>query len=281
MQYTQIDTISEDYIQSKINEFLREDFPNGDITTDILPYREICAIVQAQEEFVLSGNITTKYFFPDCRIELLCNDSEIVSENQIIAKINGNVGIILRSERAYLNLLQRMSGIATQTKKFTSKADLYNVKILDTRKTTPGLRLFEKYSVRQGGGYNHRLDLSSGILIKDNHIRAAGSITNAINIIRTQNNNLPIEVEVENREQILEALENNGSAFLLDNMNRYETIDAVKLIRTKLGQNCFIESSGGINLNNFENYLDTGIDAISIGGLTHSVKSADIHIEFE
>lgn len=281
MLYTQIDTIPEDYIRNKVNEFLTEDFPNGDVTTDYLPPREISAEVQAQEDFVLAGSITTKLFFPNCRIELFHNDSDMVRENQIIAKIHGNAGIILRSERAYLNLLQRMSGIATQTKKYTEKAELYGVKILDTRKTTPGLRLFEKYSVRQGGGYNHRLDLSSGILIKDNHIQAAGSITNAIKILRTKGSNLPLEIEVENQEQIQEALENDVTAFLLDNMSREETIISVNMIRKKLGNNCFIESSGGMNLRNFEKYLDTGIDAISIGGLTHSVKSSDIHIEFE
>jgi nicotinate-nucleotide pyrophosphorylase (carboxylating) len=133
-----------------------------------------------------------------------------------------------------------------------------------------------------GGGYNHRLDLSSGILIKDNHIQAAGGITNALKTVKSKNFGLPIELEVENEDQIKEALECGLDGFLLDNMNRERTISAVKLIRTyPNGNEIFIESSGGINLTNLLDYVDTGINAISIGALTHSVMGANIHMEFE
>jgi nicotinate-nucleotide pyrophosphorylase (carboxylating) len=158
----------------------------------------------------------------------------------------------------------------------------YNVRILDTRKTIPGLRLFEKYAVTVGGGWNHRLDLSSGILIKDNHIQAAGGITNAVNKIRKKNYNLPIELEVENLKQIKEGLNAGVDGFLLDNMTPVNIRKCVSIIRSHPnGKTIFIEASGGITLKTLPDYVNTGIDAVSVGALTHSAKAANIHIEFE
>ena len=153
---------------------------------------------------------------------------------------------------------------------------------MDTRKSTPGLRQFEKYAVISGGGKNHRYSLSDGILIKDNHLEAAGGIKPAIQMIKNQNYGLPIELEVDYSDQIREALEIGVDGFLLDNMTPKKTKEAVELIRnSKEGETIFIEASGGMNYKKFQNYLNTGINAISIGGLTHSVKSSDIRLEFK
>ena len=284
IEYPQIKDLNTHYIASKVKEFLSEDIPSGDKTTDGIGSddRIIKAYVQAEEDLVLSGTITLPYFFDDCRCECLHKDGSALPNGEIIAIIEGKASSILKKERAFLNLLQRMSGISTMTSKFVRIAEPYGVKILDTRKTTPGLRLFEKYSVCMGGGYNHRLDLSSGILIKDNHIRAAGDITTAVSKIREMKYNLPVELEVDNQQQIEEGLDCHVDGFLLDNMNREQTLSAVSKIRNYPGGNeIFIESSGGINLDTLKDYVDTGINAISIGALTHSIKSANIHMEFE
>jgi len=282
--YPQLKELPEDYIRSKINEFLSEDMPESDKTTEGI-YKgsnPIKAYIQAEEETVLSGCNTIPYFFDGCNCDVFYKDGSIVQKDEIIALISGDASDILKRERAFLNLFQRMCGIASMTSKYAAIAKLHNVKILDTRKTTPGLRLFEKYSVCNGGGFNHRLDLSSGILIKDNHIEAAGSIKKAISTIKEMNFSMPVELETENEEQIIEAMKYGVDGFLLDNMNRDETISAVKLIRGYPGgEDIFIESSGGITLNNLKDYVDTGINAISIGALTHSVKAAEIHMEFE
>ncbi len=284
IEYPQLTELPAEYISRKIDEFLREDLPDGDKTTDGI-YRDdnpVRAIIQAEEDIVLAGINLTKHIFSAQEVEILHNDRESVSDGTVIAILSGDAADILKKERVYLNLIQRMSGIATMAAKFATIARPYNVKILDTRKTTPGLRLFEKYSVSMGGGYNHRMDLSSGILIKDNHIEAAGSVSEAIAMLKGKHYTLPLEIEVENEEQIKEAMQAGVDGFLLDNMNREQTISAVRLIRSYSGGNdVFIESSGGINYSNFREYLDTGINAISIGALTHSVKAADIHIEFE
>ncbi len=284
IDYPQLLELPEEYVKQKIDEFLREDMPDGDKTAEGI-YRKsnpIKAIIQAEADIVLAGINLTPIIFEGNEVEILRKDREHVPDGEIIATVMGEAADILKRERVYLNLIQRMSGIATMTAKFVEIAAPHGVKILDTRKTTPGLRLFEKYSVCMGGGHNHRLDLSSGILIKDNHIEAAGGVAAAINMIKEKQYDLPLEIEVENEEQIKEAMETGTDGFLLDNMNREQTISAVKLIRSyPQGDDIFIESSGGINLSNLSNYVDTGVNAISIGALTHSVKAADIHIEFE
>jgi nicotinate-nucleotide pyrophosphorylase (carboxylating) len=283
IEYPQIVTLPIPYIQNKIREFLQEDAPEGD-KTSLAIFREnekTSAIIQSQEDMVVSGLNFLNYFFDErTKIETYFKDGDFVPSNRQMAKISGYSIEILSRERVILNLIQRLSGIATLTSKFVEIARPYNVKILDTRKTTPGLRLFEKYAVRCGGGYNHRLDLSSGILIKDNHISAAGSISKAIKKAFESCYPMKIEVEVDNLQQILEALETGVDGFLLDNMNPDTIIKAVKMIRAYPGGNdIFIEASGGINLNNLQSYVDTGINAISSGSLTHSAKSSNIHME--
>jgi nicotinate-nucleotide pyrophosphorylase (carboxylating) len=286
MEYPQIRTLNPDYVKQKIQSFIDEDLPKGDFTSGgiFADKNSIStAYVQAEENIILAGAEFIPYFFGDnCKVEILKKDGTYIKDGEIFAKITGSTGLILSRERIMLNLIQRLCAIAAMAKRFSVIAEPYKVKILDTRKTTPGLRLFEKYAVCVGGGYNHRLDLSSGILIKDNHIKAAGSISDAVNLIKRKNYALPIEVEVENFEQITEALSAGADGLLLDNMSPATLIKAVELARNFAeSRKIFIEASGGINLSNLGEYVKTGVDAISTGALTHSVKSANIHMEIE
>lgn len=285
IEYQQIVKLPVYYTKYKIAEYLLEDIPEGDKTTEAIFTEKdsITAVIQAEEEIVFVGNQIFDYFFDDTfKTGLYFADGKIVQKDEIIGLISGRADLILSRERVLLNLLQRLCGIATMTKKFVDIAEPFDVKILDTRKTTPGLRLFEKYAVVVGGGYNHRMDLTSGILIKDNHIKAAGSIKDVLKRVKEHNKeHLPVEIEVETIEEIIEALSVGVDGFLFDNMNRDKLIECVNLVRNeKNGDDIFIEASGGITLDNLANYVDTGINAISSGALTHSIKSSEIHIEF-
>jgi nicotinate-nucleotide pyrophosphorylase (carboxylating) len=285
MIYKQITEIPEQYIINSIDNFLNEDMPEGDATTDtIFSNNEeiVTAEIEAKEDLVISGINLLKYFFPENKIDYYYKDSERVKKKSIIAKIYAMPSDILKKERVLLNLIQRMSGIATFTAKYVEKVSKYNIFILDTRKTTPGLRYFEKYAVNCGGGSNHRFDLSSAVMIKDNHIAAAGSIQKAIELVLNKKLNKIIEVEVDNIEQLQQVIKYPIDAVLLDNFTKENTLKAVKLIRNNaLNRNLFIESSGGINMQNIDEYLNTGINAISSGSLTHSVKSSDISLNIK
>ncbi len=284
IEYRQINNLPYDYIKAKVKEFLDEDLAFDDKTTlgTVEDTSFTTAIIESQSELVFAGKDIIKAIFEDCeRVEVLIEDGQKIGSGTIIAKIYGKSQFILSRERVCLNLIQRLSGIATQSHKYAEKAKPYGVRILDTRKTTPGLRMFEKFAVRAGGAYNHRLNLSEGVLIKDNHLSAAGSIDAAVSQIRNLNQNLPIELEVDTIEQIYQGLQAGVDGFLLDNFDRNKTLEAVKIIRSyKNGNDIFIESSGGITYDSLEEYLSTGINAISIGALTHSVKAADLHMEF-
>jgi nicotinate-nucleotide pyrophosphorylase (carboxylating) len=285
INYPQYKDLPENYIKSKIQEFLQEDCPKGDITTELTIHQDEVAkaIISTEEETVFVGEKVLPFFFDEnFNFKLFFKDGAKLKRGSIIAEVTGKAQAILKIERTLLNLLQRMCGIAAQVKQFTEVADKFNVRILDTRKTVPGLRLFDKYAVAAAGGYNHRLDLSSGILIKDNHLSNKDLRYLLVNVKNKNTSNLPIELEVDNFEQLAIGLEIGVDGFLLDNLEPGKVKDAVALIRNSTnGNQIFIEASGGINLINFEAYLNTGIDAISIGSLTHSVKSANIHIEFK
>tara|TARA_Y100001970_G_C14096481_1_gene782988 strand:- start:133 stop:945 length:813 start_codon:yes stop_codon:yes gene_type:complete len=269
-------------IIKKINQFLDEDLPTGDITTEstIVDDTTIEAKIIAMENMIFSGEqIIPHCFGKTVDVDMNKKDGEQISSDTIIATIKGSAKLILSRERIMLNLIQRLCGIATNTRIYVDLAKPFNVKILDTRKTTPGIREFEKYAVKCGGGYNHRLNLSTGILIKDNHIQAAGSIKKALRKIDRE---LWIELEVDTITQIKEGLLENVNGFLLDNMNPEKIKECVDLIKSyPNSENIFIEASGGINLTNINPYLNTGIDGISIGALTHQIKSCDIKLEFE
>lgn len=202
---------------------------------------------------------------------------------QVIAKVKGNARSLLVAERTALNLIQRISGIATATKQYADKAAPHGIQILDTRKTTPGMRMLEKYAVRTGGGTNHRIGLFDAILIKDNHISIAGGVTQAIEKVRTKFPGRPLQVEVTNESQLHEALAMKAEKIMLDNMTPDQIKSAVTLVDDAARGNTrsFIEVSGGVNLSNIDSYLLKGVDAISIGATTHSVRSLDISLEIE
>ena len=225
-------------------------------------------------------SIVILYCFDKSKVVVEVNDGDELMPGDIIGTIEGSSQYILSRERIMLNLIQRMCGIASQTREYFYLAQPYGIKILDTRKTTPGLRLFEKYAVKCGGGFNHRLNLSDGILIKDNHIKAAGSVKKAVESVRINNSQLKIELEVDTFGQIKEGLEMDVDGFLLDNMSPTQIQKSLKMIRSYSNKNHFVEASGGISLKNIENYLKTKVDAISVGALTHQVQSKDIRLEF-
>jgi len=271
-------------IDKLIKQALLEDIGTGDITTDsIIPYDlKTKGIIKTKEEGVIAGlniaNLVFKKLDSNIIFQEKIKDGAKVSRNKILAEITGPARTILKGERVALNFLQRMSGIATITSKFCQEVKDFPVRIVDTRKTTPGLRIIEKYAVRMGGGYNHRFGLYDAVLIKDNHIAVAGGIKSAINSVRKQiSNTVNIEVEVENLSQLQEALEMKVDIIMLDNMNLDTMREAVKIVKG----NALIEASGGITLEKVRKIAQTGVDLISIGALTHSVKSLDIGMEIK
>ena len=284
IEYPQHKKLSDEYIIGKINYFLAEDIPNGDITTESTTSdnSEITAEIHAAEKLIFAGSeIIPHCFGKKCHVTINHKYGAMLSYGDGIGVGTGAAREILSRERVMLNLIQRLCGIATLSHEYVEIASPFNVKILDTRKTTPGLRLFEKYAVAIGGAFNHRLNLSHGILIKDNHIIAAGSVTNAIESARKKGIHLPLELEVDNFDQIHEALKTQVDGFLLDNMKPETIRSAVSIIRaSQNGEDVFIEASGGITLENIHPYLDTGINAISIGALTHQAISKNIRLDF-
>lgn len=264
-----------------ITQALEEDLAWGDITTEsTVPIDKMSkANLVAKQDMILCGiDVFEKVMHTldkSIMISKKFKDGDRVINAQI-AQIEGNARSILSAERVALNLLQRMSGIATQTFNIVSKLN-NTVAIADTRKTTPCLRMLEKYAVKVGGGSNHRFNLSDGVLIKDNHINAAGGITNAVNSARK---NIPhtvkIEVETETIEQVKEALECKADIIMLDNMDIQTMKEAVKIINKE----AVVEASGNMGDKDLLEVASTGIDIISIGALTHSVKSADISLKF-
>ena len=284
IEYPQHKKLSDEYIIGKINYFLAEDIPNGDITTESTTSdnSEITAEIHAVEKLIFAGSEIIPHCFGEkCQVKINHKNGAMLSNGDVIGVVTGSAREILSRERVMLNLIQRLCGIATLSHEYAEIANPFNVKILDTRKTTPGLRLFEKYAVAIGGAFNHRLNLSHGILIKDNHIIAAGSVTNAIESARKKGIHLPLELEVDNFDQIHEALKTRVDGFLLDNMKPETIRSAVSIIRaSQNGEDVFIEASGGITLENIHPYLDTGINAISIGALTHQAISKNIRLDF-
>jgi nicotinate-nucleotide pyrophosphorylase (carboxylating) len=284
IKYPRITELSVEYIKNRINEYLLEDSPNGDFSSigTITKESKSTAYIETQEDIIFVGEKIIPLFFDDTfKVDIYFKDGNFAANGSILAEIYGNTVEILTKERVILNLIQRLSGIATITNKYVKIAEPFGVKILDTRKTTPGMRLFEKYAVTMGGGQNHRADLSSAIMLKDNHIKVAGSITNAINNVKKLGLNLNIEVEADTLKQVEEIAANSIDGILLDNMDPEETRQAVQIIRNSLlNENAYIISSGGISFQSIIHYLDTGIDGISVGAVTHSVKSSEIHIEF-
>ena len=285
IQYEQITSLDPDWVRSQIGKFVAEDIPDGDVTTEATVSGSIFVVAKmvAVDKFIFCGESIIPYCFPEpCLVDVKKKDGEWVQPGNTLAIITGPAGPILTYERVTLNLIQRLCGISTETKKYCDLNLPDYFKVMDTRKTTPGLRHFEKYAVSVGGGWNHRLDLSSAILIKDNHLQAAGSIKAAIELSREQNRkNLPMELEVDTLDQLQEGLDMNVDGFLLDNMNPEKVKEAVTIIRSQPdGDAIFVEASGGINYNTLESYAWTGIDGVSMSAITAQARAVDIKLEF-
>lgn len=269
-------------IDKIIEQALLEDIWTGDITSEsIIPYDlKARSIIKTKEEGIIAGlgiaNLVFKKLDSEIVFQEKIKDGTKVSRDKVLSEITGPAQTILKGERVALNFLQRMSGIATITSKFCQKVKDFPVRIVDTRKTTPGLRILEKYAVRMGGGYNHRFGLYDTVLIKDNHIAVAGGIRSAVNSVRKQiAHTVKIEVEVESLSQLQEALKMKTDIIMLDNMDLETMKKAVKMAKGE----ALIEASGGITLEKVRKIAQTGVDLISIGALTHSVKSLDISME--
>ncbi|WP_373899063.1 carboxylating nicotinate-nucleotide diphosphorylase [Haloimpatiens sp. FM7315] len=264
-----------------IENALIEDCTYGDITTESIISKESNskADLIAKEEGIISGLEVFERVFSilgDVRVKAFFKDGDLVKNKDIIGVLEGNTINILKGERVALNLMQRMSGIATMTGKFLKEVSHTKAKILDTRKTTPNLRILEKYSVKIAGGTNHRFNLSDGILIKDNHISAAGGIKKAILKAKSSCSFVrKVEVEVENLEGVLEAIEAGADIIMLDNMDLDSMKKAVKLIDGR----ALTEASGNVNIKTIKSIAETGVDYISLGALTHSFKSLDISLK--
>ncbi len=275
----------EQLIDSLIDLSFAEDIGDGDHTTlsTIGPDAMGRQHLMVKEEGILAGVDIARRVFekfdPSLKMTVFIGDGAHVKPGDIAFVVDGPVRSLLQTERLMLNIMQRMSGIATMTAKYQSRLDGLNCKVLDTRKTTPGMRILEKEAVRIGGGSNHRIGLFDMILIKDNHVDFAGGIPNAIASAKAyckeKGKDLKIEVEVRNTDEIKQALESGVDRIMLDNFTPERTAEAVKLIRS-LNPSVEIESSGGITLDTLRQYGEAGVDFISVGALTHSVKGLDL-----
>ncbi len=261
---------------------LREDITSEDVSTNsVTPEKQLgCADLICKEDGIICGlEIFARVFTlldPSCQVELLAKDGDAVKNGQLLAKLTGDIRTILSGERTALNYLQRMSGVATYTHNVASLLDGTSIKLLDTRKTTPNNRLFEKYAVRVGGGNNHRYNLSDGVLLKDNHIGAAGGVRQAIEMAKAYAPFVrKIEVEVENLDMVREAVEAGAHIIMLDNMSHEQMAEALNIIDGRAE----VEISGNVTKENIKKIKDLKVDYISSGALTHSSPILDVSLK--
>jgi nicotinate-nucleotide pyrophosphorylase (carboxylating) len=276
------------YIMTSIAEFLSEDLGRGDITTQatVAPDVRGQGKFLAKEDLVVCGIDVAEAVFlhldeESPEIEALVNEGDEVKSGTVFAMLRGFADVLLAGERTALNLIQRMSGIATLTRQYVKAIDGTGAQIVDTRKTTPGLRMLEKYAVTVGGGKNHRLGLDDGVLIKDNHIALAGGITEAVTLAKKMVGHLhKIEVEISNWAQLREAIEAGADIVMLDNQTPEEAAKLVEMARN-MNPNVLIEASGGMDLDRVRAYAEAGVDLISVGRLTHSARAVDISFKIQ
>jgi nicotinate-nucleotide pyrophosphorylase (carboxylating) len=266
-----------------IRQALSEDTEGEDITTKaIIPADHTSeAELIAKASFVVAGLPFVAEVFRACsrllKLEPLVEEGARVRKSDVIARVSGKTSSLLEGERVALNIFQRLCGIATLTSKFVEKVEGLPCKVMDTRKTSPGMRFMDKYAVKVGGGTNHRMGLYDGILVKDNHIRAAGGIAPAVKLAKkVKKRGRPVEVETTTLDEVREALEAGADIIMLDNMTVDEMKKAVKLAKGKAQ----LEASGNVTLKNIREIAETGVDFISVGALTHSAPAADISMKF-
>lgn len=268
-------------IQINIQQALQEDIGDADITALLTPEDEqATATIITREDMVLAGRpwvdaLITAYD-PTVKITWLKDDGDFLQANEVIFKLAGSARSLLTIERPALNFVQTLSAVATKTSEYVKHLDGLNTKLLDTRKTLPGLRIAQKYAVAIGGGQNHRLGLFDAFLIKENHIMAAGGITQAITKAHRIAPNKPVEVEVETWDELNQALEAKADIVMLDNFSQQQMIDAVQHVAGR----CKLEASGNITLDNLREVATTGVDYISMGVLTKDVKAVDLSMRF-
>ena len=275
MNYLQLDEV--------ILRALQEDMPMGDVTTDniIAEDSQSTATLTAKQVGIVCGLDVARRVFQllDANVSFVAqiHDGEAVAPGDLLVTVTGNTKALLKGERTALNFLQHLSGIATDTNRYAKLIADLKTKVVDTRKTTPGLRYLEKYAVRCGGGSNHRFSLSDGVLIKDNHIKAAGGIAEAVALVRAKiPHTVKIEVETENLNMVQEALDAKADIIMLDNMTVESMAEAVRLIDGR----ALVEASGDIDDNKLRMVAETGVDLISIGRITRSAGSLDISMRF-
>lgn len=270
-------------VEALVGRFLDEDIGRGDRTTEAVVPEDLLgeARIEAREDAVIAGLEIARVCFATLghvSWEPLVSDGDRVGAGDVVVRMDGPMRALLTAERTALNLLQRLSGIATMTRRYVDAIETSPAEIVDTRKTTPGLRSLEKYAVRVGGGSNHRAGLDDGILIKDNHIAAAGSVAEAVaRASAGAHHGLKVEVEVQTLDQLDEAISAGAEAVLLDNMSPEMVREAV----TRAGGKALLEASGGITLETVSAYAETGVDLISVGALTHSVRAIDLSLEVD
>lgn len=267
-----------------IRTALEEDIGSGDVTTSctVEPGAQGKGRIVAKEPLILAGIDVARQVFwavdSKLKVHLPLKDGSRAVEGDVLLEVTGDLAAMLMAERTALNFLQRLSGIATLTRAFVDKIGQSRAHILDTRKTTPGYRLLEKAAVRVGGGYNHRFGLYDGVLIKDNHIAAAGSIQKAVQAaLESKAHTLRVEVEVETLDQLAEAIAAGAHVVMLDNMDLQTMAEAVRRTNGKIP----LEASGGVTLENVGEIAATGVDLISVGALTHSARAVDMSMEIE
>ena len=265
-----------------IMEALREDISSEDVTTNAVMHEAVTGEVDliCKQDGVIAGLQIFQRVFElldkDTKVEFFCKDGDEVKNGQLMGKVTGDIRVLLSGERVALNYLQRMSGIASYTHSVASLLEGSKTKLLDTRKTTPNMRIFEKYAVRVGGGYNHRYNLSDGVLLKDNHIGAAGSVTKAVQMAKEYAPFVrKIEVEVENLDMVKEAVEAGADIIMLDNMSTEEMQEAIRIIDGRAETEC----SGNVTKENISRLTSLGVDYISSGALTHSAPILDISLK--
>ena len=273
--------VATDTLERAVLAALAEDIGAGDVTTEATVAEDAVGTAELllKEPGVVCGLRAAKSAFraldPEVRFEALASDGDLVRDPPVVvARVSGSLRTLLTGERVALNFLGRLSGIATLTRRYADAVEGTGAAVLDTRKTTPGLRALEKHAVLCGGGRNHRFGLDDAVLVKDNHLRAAGSVTRAVELVRAASD-LPVEVECETLQQVGEALEAGVDAILLDNMTLDELREAVSLATGRAR----LEASGGVSLTTVRAIAETGVDEISVGALTHSARSLDVSLE--
>ncbi|MEK6735577.1 MAG: carboxylating nicotinate-nucleotide diphosphorylase [Pseudomonadota bacterium] len=273
-------------IRSNVRQALSEDLGAGDLTASLIPAeKELTAYVVSREDSVLCGTQWFEACFQtlssNTQVHWFANDGETVRSGQKLCEITGNACVLLSAERSALNFLQLLSAVATQTRRHVDAIAGTNAVIVDTRKTLPGLRLAQKYAVTCGGGVNHRIGLYDGILIKENHIIAAGGIQSALTRAQAiAPAGVFIQIEVESLQELQEALSAHATMILLDNFTLDQLQEAVTLTRQQTGQPVVLEASGNITLDNVRQVAETGVDRISVGSLTKNVQAIDLSMRF-